>query len=177
MTAKVMKTTGRTKTARATHAEAVAALKLPSPRALERLIERGAPGPIPGKRGTPKYDVPAIEAWRQERQQRLKPGADLSAARAKLAGKQTEWISLKLREAKGRVVRVKDVEHALLTILTAFRAEILSVSRRAVLAGLPLEHEALIRSLNIQALQDLSEVRTASALLARGATHSPEDAG
>ena len=91
-----------------TRAEAVAALGLPSPRALDRLIERGAPGPRPGKRGTGRYDVAAIEAWRTARQARLSPGLDLTTERAKLAKVQRQLTSLKLREARGELVRAKD---------------------------------------------------------------------
>lgn len=148
----------------ATRAEAVAALGLASPRALDKLIERGAPGPRPGKRGTRRYDVPAIEAWRLARQARTRPTLDLAAERAKLARVQRQVATLRYREARGELVRAKDVLQGQRGIAGAVKAALMSVSRRAVLAGLPQEHEPLIRRLVVEALRELSGLRTAAAL-------------
>jgi len=52
--------------------------------------------------------VAAIEAWRTARQARLSPGLDLTTERAKLAKVQRQLTSLKLREARGELVRAKD---------------------------------------------------------------------
>ena len=148
----------------ATRAEAVKALRLDSARALDRLIERGAPGPRPGKRGSRRYDVPAIRAWRTQREARTRPALDLATERAALAHVQTSLTKLKLREARGELVKAVDAERVLRAIATAAKTELLSVSRRAVLAGLPREHEALVRRLVTEALRELSEARSLRAL-------------
>jgi phage terminase Nu1 subunit (DNA packaging protein) len=148
----------------ATRSETVAALGLPSPRALDRLIERGAPPPKPGKRGSRRYDVAAIVKWRDERQARLTPTYDLVAERAKLARVQRQLAELKVKEARGQLIRAADAEHVQRSIAAAVRAQLLAVPRRAVLGGLPREHEALVRGLIVEALRELSEVRTVAAL-------------
>jgi phage terminase Nu1 subunit (DNA packaging protein) len=158
----------------ATRQEAVKALGLASPRALDRLIERGAPGPRPGKPGGRRYDVAAIAAWRDARAARQRPTLDLALERAKLAQVQRALASLKLREARGELIRAKDAADVLRGIVAAARAQLLSVPRRAVLAGLPREHEPAIRRLIVEALRELSEARTL-AELARPA-NTDEDA-
>lgn len=155
----------------ATRAEAVAALSLPSPRALDKLIERGAPAPAPGKRGTARYDVAAIRKWQEARQDRQRPILDLAAERAQLARVQTELTTLKLHEARGELVKAADAERVLRAIATSTKTAILSVPRRAVLTGLPREHEPLIRRLLTESLRELSEVRTL-----RGLSAGTEDA-
>lgn len=148
----------------ATRAEAVAALGLASPRALDKLIERGAPAPQPGKRGSRRYDVAAIDAWRKARQTRTQPALDLAAERAKLARVQRQLTTLRLREARGELIRAKAVVEVQRAIAGAVKAQLLAVSRRAVLAGLPRDHEPLIRRLVVEALRELSEVRTIATL-------------
>jgi phage terminase Nu1 subunit (DNA packaging protein) len=147
-----------------TRAEAVAALELPSPRALDRLVERGAPAPRPGKRGTRRYDVAAIDGWRRERQARQRPALDLATERAKLARVQRELTTLKLREARGELIRATDAVDVQRAIATAAKVQLVAVSRRAVLAGLPREHEPLVKRLITEALRDLSAVKTIAAL-------------
>lgn len=148
----------------ATRAEAVERLGLPSARALDRLIERGAPGPAPGKKGSGRYDVAAIQAWMTARQARVKPTLDLAAERAKLARVQRQLTTLKLREHRGDVVRAKDALLAYQAIAGAVRVQLLAVPRNAVLGGLPREHEALVKRLIVQALRDLSDIRTMAQL-------------
>lgn len=148
----------------ATRAEAVKALGLASPRALDKLIERGAPSPRPGKRGTKRYDVAAIAAWRDARTARTQPTYDLALERAKLARVQRQLAELKVKEARGSLIRAVDAEHVQRSIAAAVKAQLLAVPRRAVLGGLPREHEPLVRSLIVEALRELSEVRTVAAL-------------
>ena len=143
-----------------TRAEAVAALGLESPRALDRLIEKGAPGPAPGKRGGARYDVAAIRQWQAGRKVRTRPALDLAAERAALAHTQNQLATLKLREARGELVTASDAERALRAIVTATKAQLLSVPRRAVLAGVPRDCEPIIKQLLVEALRDLAEVRT-----------------
>ena len=147
-----------------TRAQAVQALGLPSPRALDRLIERGAPGPHPGKRGGPRYDVAAIDAWRQARDARQRPTLDLSLERALLARAQRQLVNLKLREARGELIRAREAADVQRAIAGAARVQLLTVPRRAVLAGLPREHEPLVKRLIVEALRDLAEVRTVAEL-------------
>lgn len=151
----------------ATRAEAVKALGLASPRALDKLIERGAPRPRPGKRGTRRYDVDAIRQWREKRQARTKPTLDLAVERAKLAKVQRQLTTLKLREARGELIRAKDAAQAQRTIGAAVKASLLAVPRRAILVGLPREHEPVIRRLITEALRELSQVQTIAALAAK----------
>ena len=143
-----------------TRAEAVRLLGLRSARALDKLVERGAPGPQPGKRGTARWDVEAIQAWRADREARLRPTIDLSLERAKLARVQRQLTALKLREARGELIRAKDAADVQRSIVASARAQLLAVPRRAVLDGLPREHEGLVRRLVVEALRDLSEVRS-----------------
>jgi phage terminase Nu1 subunit (DNA packaging protein) len=147
-----------------TRSEAVAALGLPSPRALDRLIERGAPAPKPGKRGSKRYDVAAIATWRDARQARTQPTYDLTLERAKLARVQRQLAELKVQEARGSLIRAVDAEHVQRSIAAAVKSQLLAVPRRAVLGGLPREHEPLVRTLIVEALRELSEVRTVAAL-------------
>lgn len=153
-----------------TIAEAVAALGLESQRQLHRLIEAGAPKPAPGARGSRRYDIAAIAAWRNARDKRQRPTLDLAAERAKLARSQRRFTDLKYREARGELVRLRDVIAAERECSGAVRSELMAVSRRAVLAGLPLEHEPLVRRLVIEALRELSETRTRAALVAHRRT-------
>jgi len=146
----------------------VAALSLESPRALDRLIERGAPGPRPGKPGAARYDVPAIATWRRARAARTRPTLDLCAERAKLARVQRKLTELKLREARGEFIRAKDVASAQRAIAAAAKASLLAVPRRAVLAGLPREHEALVKQLITEALRELAQVQTVAGLNTKG---------
>jgi phage terminase Nu1 subunit (DNA packaging protein) len=144
---------------------AVTALVLSTARALDKLLERGAPGPAPGsKRGGRRYDVAAIATWRAERQARLQPTYDLSAERAQLARVQRQLVELKVREARGQLIRAADAEHVQRSIAAAVKAQLLAVPRRAVLGGLPREHELLVRTLIVEALRELSEIRTLAAL-------------
>jgi phage terminase Nu1 subunit (DNA packaging protein) len=142
-----------------TRAEAVKALNLQSARALDRLIERGAPAPKPGKRGGRRYDVEAIEAWRAQRLARAKPVLDLTTERARLARAQRKLTTLKLRELRGALIRVKDAERVQAAIAGAAKTQLLAVPRRCVLDGLPREHEALVHKHITQALRELSEIR------------------
>lgn len=151
-----------------TRAEAVHALGLSSPRALDRLIERGAPGPKPGKRGAARYDVEAIAAWRSQRQARTQPTLDLALERAKLARVQTQLTALKVREARGELVKAADAERVLRAITVAAKTQLLAVPRRAVLAGLPRTHEPLVKRLITDALRELADVRTLRELTDRG---------
>lgn len=151
----------------ATRAEAVAALGLASSRVLDRLIERGAPGPQPGKKGTRRYDVAAIRTWMAARQARTKPTVDLSSERAKLAKVQRQISTLKLSEMRGDLVRIKEVEDVQRTIAGAVRAQMLAVPRQAVLGGLPIEHEPLVRRLITEALRDLATATTIEQLRRR----------
>jgi phage terminase Nu1 subunit (DNA packaging protein) len=151
----------------ATRSEAVKALGLDSPRALDRLIERGAPAPLPGKRGGARYDVQAIEAWRAARKARTAPALDLATERAALARVQRQLAHLKLREARGELIRSADAAAAQRATAGAVRAQLLAVPRRAVLAGLPREHEPLVKRLIAEALRELSEVRTLAGLTQR----------
>jgi phage terminase Nu1 subunit (DNA packaging protein) len=147
-----------------TRREAVAALGLPSARALDRLIERGAPLPTPGKRGTARYDVPAIKAWRDAREARRRPTLDLTTERAKLARVQTQLTTLKLQEARGELVKATIAIDVQRSVAGAVRSQLLAVPRRAVLEGLPRVHEPIVRRLIVAALRELSEVRTMAAL-------------
>lgn len=147
-----------------TRAQAVKALGLPSSRALDKLIEKGAPAPAPGKRGSARYDVAAIEAWRLARRARVRPVLDLATERAALANVQTKLARLKLREARGELVKAADAEEVLRLIATATRAAVLAIPRRAVLAGVPREHEATLKALVTEALRDLSETKTLAGL-------------
>ncbi|MGE0450214.1 MAG: hypothetical protein AB7Q29_11600 [Vicinamibacterales bacterium] len=151
----------------ATRQEAVQALGLRSVRALERLLEKGAPGPRPGKPGSRRYDVAAIAAWREQRAAQTRPTVDLSAARARLAVTQERLAALKVRELRGLLIRRLEAAAALTAIIAAARASLLAVPRRAVLAGLPREHEPLVRQLVTDALRELSETRTLDALSTR----------
>lgn len=148
-----------------TRAEAIKALGLPSARALDKLLERGAPAPKPGKKGSRRYDVAAIEAWRAERKTRTQPVLDLSAERARLARVQRKLTTLKLRELRGALVRVKDAERVQVAIAGAVKTQLLAVPRRCVLDGLPREYEALVHKHITQALRELSEIRTLADLL------------
>lgn len=159
-----------------TRADAVAALGLSSPRALDKLIERGAPAPLPGKRGTARYDVAAIEAWRQARQSKLKPALDLSTERAKLAKVQRQFTALKLREARGHLVATKDADAVQRAIAVAVKTQLLAVPRQALLSGLPRAYEALVRRLIVEALRELSEIRTLDKLLEKSNDAGDEDA-
>ncbi len=163
------------KTELVTRAQAVLLLELPSARALDRLIERGAPGPAPGKKGSKRYDVPAIERWREERKKRLAPTLDLSVERAKLARVQRKLTSLKLREARGELVRSRDVADIQRAVAAAVKTELLAVPRRAVLAGLPREHEALMKRLIVDALREVSNIRTIADLTKKASAESEED--
>lgn len=150
----------------ATRAEAVTALGLRSPRHLDKLIERGAPGPAPGKKGTARYDVEALRAWVEDRRARVKPMDVLLAERAKQAKLDTQMKRLRLREANQELVpasRAVDVQRA---IAGAVRAQVLAVPRRAVIAGLPQEFEPLIRRLLHEALSELAEIQTLARLAA-----------
>ena len=147
-----------------TRAEAVKALGLPSARALDRLIERGAPGPKPGKRGSPRYDVAAIESWRTTRQARTRPTLDLTIERAKLARVQRQLTTLKVRELRGELIREKDAAAVLRAIAGAAKAQLLAVPRRCVLEGVPRDVEPVIKRLIVEALRELAELRTLSAL-------------
>jgi phage terminase Nu1 subunit (DNA packaging protein) len=142
-----------------TRAEAVKALGT-SARGLDRMIERGAPGPKPGRPGSKRYDVPAIKAWRAERAARVKPNTDLAHERALLCRVQRTFATLKVRQAKGELVRGEDAEAILRALIVATKTALLAVPRRCVLAGLPREHEALAKREIVQALRDLAEVKT-----------------
>lgn len=152
----------------ATRAEAVKALGLPSPRALDRLIEKGAPGPAPGKRGTRRYDVAAMQAWKAQRATEQRPTLDLTQARAKLATTQEKLAALKVRELRGTLIRRTDALEVQRAIATATRTSLLAVPRRAVLAGVPREHEPVLTRLVKDALRELSEVQTFEDLTRRG---------
>lgn len=147
-----------------TLAGAVAALSLPSPRALHRLIERGAPGPKPGKRGSARYDVAAIDAWRRARESKNQPTMDLAVERTKLTRLQTRLVSLKLRQASGELIPSKVAVDVLGAMAGAVRAQVLAVPRRAVLDGLPREYEPLMKRLLTEALRELADARTVAAL-------------
>lgn len=147
-----------------TRAEAIEALGLPSAKALDRLLEKGAPGPAPGKRGAPRYDVAAILAWREDRQAKSKPTLDLTTERAALARVQRLLTQVKLRQAKGELIRASEAAVVQQAIAGAVKTSLLAVPRRAVLAGLPGEHEALVKRLIVEALRELAEVRTAAGL-------------
>ncbi len=143
---------------RSTLGDAVIALGLPSPRALHRLIESGAPGPSPGKRGSQRYDVAAIAEWRKQRdERRRRPDTQLTVERIKDLKLGRQLKSLELRERRGQLISSKDAEAVLQTMVGAVRAEFLSLSRRAVLAGLPREYEPVVRKLIVEALRELFE--------------------
>lgn len=164
------------KTELATRAEAVKALGLPSPRALDRLIERGAPGPAPGKKGGRRYNVAAIQKWRTAREARKAPMLDLTTERAKLARVQRKLTSIRLQEARGVLVNASRVADAQRAIYAAAKSELLAVSHRAVLAGMPAEYEPLIKRLIRDALKELSEIPTLQALTKRYAPAVEQDA-
>ena len=148
-----------------TRSEAVSALGLRGPRDLDKLVERGAPAPRPGKRGSARYDLRAIVAWRQARATSAGPAlSDLATERAALARVQRELSVLRLQAARGELIQAKDAAEATRAIVVATRTQLLSVPRRCVLAGLPLEHEPTIKRLITEALRELSEVRTVGEL-------------
>ena len=147
-----------------TRAEAVTALSLASPRALDRIIEKGAPAPAPGKRGTARYDVPALRAWMKARGAKAAPALDLATERARLAHVQADLTTLKLREARGELVKASDAERVQRAALAAVRGQLLAVPRRCVLAGVPRVHEPAIKRLITEALRELSAVRTLAEL-------------
>lgn len=59
------------------------------------------------------------------------------------------------REA-GRLISVEEVEAAQRAVATAAKAALLAVPKRAVLAGLPREHEPLVARLITEALRELA---------------------
>ena len=65
---------------------------------------------------------------------------------------------------ESRVLPVDQVERAQRGIVAAAKNQLLSVPRRAVLAGLPREHEPLVRQLIVDALRELAAIGTAAAL-------------
>lgn len=144
--------------------EAVAELGLPSSRALHKLVERGAPGPAPGKRGGARWDVEAIEAWRRARETKNQPQTDLAIERVKLTRMQTRLVSLKLRQASGELIASKVAVDVLGAMVGAIRAQILAVPRRLVLDGLPRDFEPLAKRALNEALRELSDRRTVDAL-------------
>ncbi len=143
-----------------TRAEVVKALGLASARALDRLVERGAPPPAPGKRGTARYDVDAIRKWQEKRTTKRQPMFDLVRERARLAHVQVELTELKVREIRGELVRAADAERVQRAMAAAVRAQLLAVPRRCVLDGMPRRHERVVKRLITEALRELSTVRT-----------------
>lgn len=156
----------------ATRAEVIEALGLDSPRRLDKMIERGAPGPAPGKKGTRRYDLDALRTWMEERRARMQPVLDLNAERAKLARVQRQLARLKVHAMRKTLVPEKDVVSGWRAVLGATRAQLLAVPRQAVLSGLPREHEPLVKRLITDALRELSEVQSIEQL-SKGRT--PED--
>jgi phage terminase Nu1 subunit (DNA packaging protein) len=146
----------------ATRAEAVAALGLPSPRALDKLVEKGAPRPAPGRKGSARYDVEAIKAWRQARQEKNQPTLDLTMERALLARAQRRLAVLRTRKLRGELVLREAADAALSTMQAGARAAILRLPTDALQRGVPREHEALLRELCEGVLNSLASKRWAA---------------
>ncbi len=146
-----------------TRAQAVKALKLASPRALDRLIEKGAPGPRAGKPGSKRYDVEAIQKWRAERKARVKPTLDLQAERAQLAQAQRRLTNLKIRQLRGLLVSKEAVSLLDGQRQASVRAAILRLPSDAVQRGIPVLHEPILRDLAEGVLAALARTKWGSA--------------
>lgn len=146
-----------------TRAEAVKALGLASPRALDRLIEKGAPGPKPGKRGSRRYDIEAICAWREARRERVKPTLDLATERAQLAQAQRRLTNLKIRQLRGLLVSKEAVALLDAQRQASVRAAILRLPSDAVQRGIPVQHEPILRDLAEGVLAALARTKWGTA--------------
>jgi phage terminase Nu1 subunit (DNA packaging protein) len=144
-----------------TRAEAVAALGLRSAKALDRLIEKGAPKPRPGKRGSARYDVEAIKKWREERQARVAPTLDLQAERARLARAQRRLTILKIRQLRGALIPRDAVVLLDAKRQASVRSAVLRLPTEALQRGVPAEHEALLRELAENVLTTLATTKWA----------------
>jgi phage terminase Nu1 subunit (DNA packaging protein) len=113
-----------------TRAEAAKALKI-APRALDRAIERGAPGPVAGRRGTRRYPVAALRRWLVAREQPEDSGRpNLTAERARLVGVQRELAELKLAIASGKLIDRAAEDRRDFEIARTVRDSILNVPDR-----------------------------------------------
>jgi hypothetical protein len=63
---------------------------------------------------------------------------------------------LRLERESGKLIEVADVEAAQIALVTATKAALLAVPKRATLVGLPREYEELVRGLIVEALRELS---------------------
>ncbi len=138
-----------------TRAGAAVALGIP-PRALDRLLERGAPPPKAGPRGSKRYDVAAIAKWRDERQARIKPALDLAVERAKLARAQRQKLGLEMRVRRGALVSRHDAEELWRGHVLRARARLLQIPAQARVRGVPPAAVAIVDELIRGALEALS---------------------
>lgn len=143
--------------------EAVERLGLRGPKALYRLIEKGAPKPRAGKRGSARYDVEAIKAWREARATRVAPTLDLQAERARLARVQRHLTTLKIRQLRGELIQREAASLALDRIRGSMRAAILRLPTDAIQRGVPTEFEAVLRDLVDGALTTLARQKWSEA--------------
>ncbi|MGE3343319.1 MAG: hypothetical protein AB7L71_07770 [Vicinamibacterales bacterium] len=116
--------------------------------------------------------VSAAEDWQAGRRQKALPidvAAPFSsrAASAGMADVNREIAIEKLRKMRldsdareAKLLPVDAVERAQRATLAAVRGQLLAVPRRCVLAGLPPEHELLVRRAIVDALRELAEVTT-----------------
>ena len=131
----------------ATLTEAVARLGLRGPKQLYRLIEKGAPKPRAGKRGSARYDVEAIRVWMERRQERNQPALDLQAERAKLARVDRHLKSLRIRQLKGVLIPRESTDLIYSRVQASVRAAVLRLPVDAIQRGIPGDYEETLREI------------------------------
>lgn len=133
-----------------------------SVRALDRLVERGAPGPRPGPRGGPRYDLEAIRSWQNERAEQHRPVMGLAEERARLAAAQTALTEVRRAILAGDLIDRRREEQRDFTLGRTIRDSVLAIpSRVAALLAAESDPEVVDRLLTEElrsALTALAEV-------------------
>ncbi len=143
--------------------------------AVRKAIATGRLGRGVGERdGRPAIvDVEAARTEWSANRSRPRPARAPRAARAdgsladwqrQIAAERCRRLKLENDRRDGQLLPVDQVERAHKAVAAATRASLLAVPRRAVLAGLPKEHEPLVRQLVTEALRELSAIGTMAAL-------------
>ena len=125
-----------------------------TPTALSRLVERGCPvARRASSKGKPAlYDVAAIRAWRAERLTHVPAPAP---GRERKDAALAELAEIRVAKARGELILASEAIAVARDLAETVKAAVLAVPRRAVLAGLPQEHEARVKALLIEALRGL----------------------
>lgn len=141
-----------------TRAEAAEALGVP-PNRINQWVSDGAPvlhrG---GQRGQPStYDVEALRAWHEARQQDNADALSLEEERAKLARAQRLKIEREGRVRVGELLERTNVEAESEALLTALRTRFLQVPRQLAQAGqITREQEPAVTAAVHEALRELA---------------------